>query len=166
MVRLLITPQHPEADVLVEGAFQPARGPAPNAVAVQPYPNHHPQVVRWLTLRPFVAGEYLRPIEIVYDVVDEVRQVVVGQPLLRRRGKKGPLWCVSYALNRFIGTPHESRNRFLTYSNGEYPHRLLARGGVSGPRNPTARARHETPSCSAKRSAQRIAKTVPRDRGA
>jgi len=47
-----------------------------------------------LTLRPFVAGEYLRQIELVYDVVDEVRQVVVGQPLLRRRGKKVTLVCV------------------------------------------------------------------------
>jgi hypothetical protein len=34
---------------------------------------------------------------------------------------------VSYALNRFIVTPHESRNRFLTYSNRDYPHRFLAR---------------------------------------
>ena len=85
-VRLVSGRPHSERHVLRHPALDLARRKDPHAIRVDQHLGHHHRVVRWLAPLFVFVHAFNRPqIERVDQVADEIRQVLVGQPVPQTR---------------------------------------------------------------------------------
>ena len=85
-VGVVVGRQHPEGDVLVEPLGHAPGRHHPGAVPVEQHLHHHPGMIgRAAPLLTLVAGGDGREVQLVQHVVDEISQMVLGQPLLQSR---------------------------------------------------------------------------------
>ena len=98
-VGLVAGRQHAKGYVLDQPPGDPARGAHAQAIAVEQQFDHQPRMIRRLpALLPFIDLLDGRQIQLINEVVDEIDEVVFGQPILQTGrqqqfllGKVGPV---------------------------------------------------------------------------
>jgi hypothetical protein len=106
VVRVAARREHPEGHVLVRPSLDLPRRPHAHAVPVQEQRQHHHRVVRRVApLLALVRRLDGRQVERLHQIQHEVGEVVLGQPLLRRRWQQVALG----GLVRLVGLRHAAR---------------------------------------------------------
>ena len=123
VIRMLVTRQHPKRHVVISGLFNLARRQPPRAVSINQQLNHQRWVVRRSPAQVvFVTIHDFAQVQLIDDIADIQRQMIIAQPLAQIRRHQ-------QALVQIVRTKCFSHGPQFTDSlisvHGFFPDRLL-----------------------------------------